>query len=175
MAKRLNWDEIVINIDGQRLNHLRFADDILLISDAIDLGYRMLEDFEICRPKNIFYHNSIDDEPCYYWWNAITTSFLLHWKYKYLKLISQCVSVRKTIRSMYLDGLHIYNSRIMNQCMLSITLRDMIPNETIRGWIRVEYVVTPIARLKRNWAGIHPGDPKYLGKAPKIWHIQESS
>lgn len=32
------------NRDGQRLNHLRFADNVVFISDAINQGYKMLED-----------------------------------------------------------------------------------------------------------------------------------
>lgn len=31
MFKNLNWEEIGVNIDGERLNNLRFADDLILI------------------------------------------------------------------------------------------------------------------------------------------------
>lgn len=32
--KKLNWEHLGINIDGKKLNHLRFADDIVLISES---------------------------------------------------------------------------------------------------------------------------------------------
>lgn len=32
--RRLNWDSIGLNINGEQLNHLRFADDIVLLSES---------------------------------------------------------------------------------------------------------------------------------------------
>lgn len=34
--KRLKWEEKGLNIDGQKLNHLRFADDIVLIANNLE-------------------------------------------------------------------------------------------------------------------------------------------
>lgn len=42
MFKELEFNEIGINIDGERLNHLRFADDIVLIADRTDEAREML-------------------------------------------------------------------------------------------------------------------------------------
>ena len=33
--KRLNWDNKGINVNGKKLNHLRFADDVVIISGDI--------------------------------------------------------------------------------------------------------------------------------------------
>lgn len=46
MFKKINWDDLGINIDGENLNHLRFADDIVLISDRLDKAMRMLESLQ---------------------------------------------------------------------------------------------------------------------------------
>ena len=42
--KSLSWENRGINIDGERLTHLRFADDIVLISDNIGNAKQMLEE-----------------------------------------------------------------------------------------------------------------------------------
>lgn len=42
MCKRVNWDRKGINIDGEYLNHLRFADDIVLIADNAKDASEML-------------------------------------------------------------------------------------------------------------------------------------
>lgn len=42
MFKKLEWDNMGINVDGERLNHLRFADDIVLISDNLKEAQELL-------------------------------------------------------------------------------------------------------------------------------------
>lgn len=42
-CKKIDWGEMGLNIDGERLNNLRFADDIVLITDRIDQASMMLE------------------------------------------------------------------------------------------------------------------------------------
>lgn len=42
--KLLNWDTLGININGERLNNLRFADDIVLISDNMEDIKKMTKD-----------------------------------------------------------------------------------------------------------------------------------
>ncbi|XP_030755289.1 uncharacterized protein LOC115881780 [Sitophilus oryzae] len=42
--KSLSWENRGINIDGERLTHLRFADDIVLVSDNIGDSKQMLEE-----------------------------------------------------------------------------------------------------------------------------------
>ena len=44
--RRLDWADSGILIDGRRLNHLRFADDIVLITHTIDEAQRMLEELQ---------------------------------------------------------------------------------------------------------------------------------
>ncbi|XP_048522723.1 spectrin beta chain-like [Dendroctonus ponderosae] len=36
MCKRIDWDDMGISVNGENLNHLRFADDAVLISGRID-------------------------------------------------------------------------------------------------------------------------------------------
>lgn len=43
-CKRINWRNMGINIDGEHLNHLRFADDIVLIADSLEDSRRMLQE-----------------------------------------------------------------------------------------------------------------------------------
>ncbi|KAI5737947.1 hypothetical protein M8J77_001036 [Diaphorina citri] len=44
--KQINWNEKGININGQRLNHLRFADDIVIISNCPNELNEMIEELE---------------------------------------------------------------------------------------------------------------------------------
>ncbi|VDM52476.1 unnamed protein product [Angiostrongylus costaricensis] len=44
--RTLEWDNIGVKIDGRRLHHLRFADDIILITPNIGLVGRMFDDFD---------------------------------------------------------------------------------------------------------------------------------
>lgn len=43
MFKQTNWDNLGVNINGERLNHLRFADDIVLIADRFNDAILMLK------------------------------------------------------------------------------------------------------------------------------------
>ena len=42
----LEWDNDGVKIDGRQLHHLRFADDIVLITSSISQAERMLADFD---------------------------------------------------------------------------------------------------------------------------------
>ncbi|VDO43143.1 unnamed protein product [Haemonchus placei] len=42
VIRRCNWSNFGVNIDGVRLNHLRFADDIVLITDSPEHASEML-------------------------------------------------------------------------------------------------------------------------------------
>lgn len=42
VTSKVEW-EVGININGENLNHLQFADDIVLISDRLEKAIRMLE------------------------------------------------------------------------------------------------------------------------------------
>lgn len=42
--KRLNWEEKGLNIDGQKLDHLRFADDIVLMEENLEEMRLMLQE-----------------------------------------------------------------------------------------------------------------------------------
>ncbi|KAK6765322.1 hypothetical protein RB195_025306 [Necator americanus] len=46
----LEWDDMGVKVDGKHLRHLRFADDIVLISTSINQVERMLAEFdETCK------------------------------------------------------------------------------------------------------------------------------
>ncbi|CAG9833672.1 unnamed protein product [Diabrotica balteata] len=45
--KRLEWEEKGITICGQRLNHLRYADDIVLITDKKEELFEMMKELDI--------------------------------------------------------------------------------------------------------------------------------
>uniref|UniRef100_A0A0K0DK19 Reverse transcriptase domain-containing protein n=1 Tax=Angiostrongylus cantonensis TaxID=6313 RepID=A0A0K0DK19_ANGCA len=46
VMRTLKWDNIGVKIDGYQLHHLRFADDIVLITPDISQAERMLADFD---------------------------------------------------------------------------------------------------------------------------------
>ncbi|KAK6764649.1 hypothetical protein RB195_024827 [Necator americanus] len=47
--RKLEWDDMGVKTDGQQPHHLRFADDIVLITPSIIQAERMLTEFdEIC-------------------------------------------------------------------------------------------------------------------------------
>ncbi|KAJ1355561.1 hypothetical protein KIN20_013015 [Parelaphostrongylus tenuis] len=46
VMRTLEWDEMGVKIDGRQINHLRFADDIVLITPNISQAERMLTDFD---------------------------------------------------------------------------------------------------------------------------------
>ncbi|VDM55006.1 unnamed protein product [Angiostrongylus costaricensis] len=43
--RTLEWDNREVEIDGRQLHHLRFADDVVLITPNISQAERMLDDF----------------------------------------------------------------------------------------------------------------------------------
>ncbi|GBP59219.1 Putative uncharacterized transposon-derived protein F52C9.6 [Eumeta japonica] len=45
--RRLNWEELCVNVDGTLLTHLRFADDIVLFAKTPENITRMIEDLAI--------------------------------------------------------------------------------------------------------------------------------
>lgn len=44
--KMISWKTLEVEVDGERLNHLRFADDIVLIADNIKYAKTMLKDLK---------------------------------------------------------------------------------------------------------------------------------
>ncbi|WKY01632.1 hypothetical protein Q1695_015557 [Nippostrongylus brasiliensis] len=46
IMRTLEWDDMGVKIDGRQLHHLRFADDIVLITPSITQAERMLADFD---------------------------------------------------------------------------------------------------------------------------------
>lgn len=42
MCKQIEWEDLGLNINGENLCHLRFADDIVLITDCINKATKML-------------------------------------------------------------------------------------------------------------------------------------
>ncbi|VDO27137.1 unnamed protein product [Heligmosomoides polygyrus] len=46
VMRELEWEDVGVKIDGQQLQHLRFADDIELITPSISQAERMLAEFD---------------------------------------------------------------------------------------------------------------------------------
>ncbi|KAK6736236.1 hypothetical protein RB195_019111 [Necator americanus] len=44
--RKLEWDDMGVKIDGRQLHHLRFADNIVLITPSISQAERMLTEFD---------------------------------------------------------------------------------------------------------------------------------
>ncbi|VDP53912.1 unnamed protein product, partial [Heligmosomoides polygyrus] len=44
--RELEWDDMGVRVDGRQLHHLRYADDIVLITPSITQAERMLADFD---------------------------------------------------------------------------------------------------------------------------------
>ncbi|VDP05847.1 unnamed protein product [Heligmosomoides polygyrus] len=46
VVRELEWEDMGVKVDGRQLHHLRFADDIVLITPSISQAERMLADFD---------------------------------------------------------------------------------------------------------------------------------
>ena len=46
VMRQLEWEDMGVKVDGRQLHHLRFADDIVLITPNIEQAERMLADFD---------------------------------------------------------------------------------------------------------------------------------
>ncbi|VDO82664.1 unnamed protein product [Heligmosomoides polygyrus] len=46
VMSELEWEDMEVKVDGRQLHHLRFADDIVLITPSISQAERMLADFD---------------------------------------------------------------------------------------------------------------------------------
>ncbi|KAK6729066.1 hypothetical protein RB195_006239 [Necator americanus] len=44
--RKMEWDDMGVKVDGRQLHHLRFADDIVLITPSISQAERMLTEFD---------------------------------------------------------------------------------------------------------------------------------
>ncbi|KAK6730243.1 hypothetical protein RB195_006980 [Necator americanus] len=44
--RKLEWDDMGVKVDGRQLHHLRFADDIVLITPILSQAERMLTEFD---------------------------------------------------------------------------------------------------------------------------------
>ncbi|KAK6730582.1 hypothetical protein RB195_007194 [Necator americanus] len=44
--RKLEWDDMGVKVDGRQLHHLRFADDIVMITPSISQAERMLTEFD---------------------------------------------------------------------------------------------------------------------------------
>ncbi|KAK6746425.1 hypothetical protein RB195_012494 [Necator americanus] len=44
--RKLEWDDLGVKVDGRQLHHLRFADDIVLITPTISQAEPMLTEFD---------------------------------------------------------------------------------------------------------------------------------
>ncbi|KAK6734935.1 hypothetical protein RB195_018248 [Necator americanus] len=44
--RNLEWDVMGVKVDGRQLHHLRFADEIVLITPSINQAERMLIEFD---------------------------------------------------------------------------------------------------------------------------------
>jgi len=62
MCKQIDWQNLGVNINGEDLNHLRFADDIVLISDSVDKARKMLKIFT--EPRERLGLKSVHRKPC---------------------------------------------------------------------------------------------------------------
>ncbi|KAK6756056.1 hypothetical protein RB195_014444 [Necator americanus] len=51
--RELEWDDVGVKVDGRHLQHLRFADDIVLITSSINQAEQMLAEFdETCEDRS---------------------------------------------------------------------------------------------------------------------------
>lgn len=49
--RRLEWDNKGINVHGEKLHNLRFADDTVLISDNLGEGNEMIQQFRMATQR----------------------------------------------------------------------------------------------------------------------------
>ncbi|KAK6738616.1 hypothetical protein RB195_020620 [Necator americanus] len=52
--RKFEWDDMGVNFDGRQLHHLRFADDIVLVTPSISQAERMLTEFDETCDASVF-------------------------------------------------------------------------------------------------------------------------
>lgn len=207
MCKKINWESMGINIDGEKISHLRFADDIVLISEDVREAQNMLN---ILNKKSEEIGLKINTGKTQFMTNLVLSrnitlndNYLQQVStYKYLgheicigrdnqtleiqrrigltwaafgnlrnifksdlpnclkrKVFDQCVlpvltygAETLTLTKKSIEKIQVAQRR-MERSMLGITLRDRVPNKTIRQKSGVRDAVETILKLKWNWAG----------------------
>ncbi|CAG9840644.1 unnamed protein product [Diabrotica balteata] len=176
--KRLHWDDLGININGQNLNHLRYADDIVLITEKSEELQRMMEELDrestkIGLKMNYSKTKTMTNQPEELIITVAQTkieqasfgklSYILkNSKYpQYLKtrVFNQCIlpvltygSQTWTFTKENMEKI-AKTERSMERQMLNIKLSDKKRNEWISNKTKVKDVSTQVAKLKWKFAG----------------------
>lgn len=207
VLNKIRWNNMGINIDGENLSHLCFADDIVLITDDTAKAQTMLQNLQTAAEKVGL---EINLSKTQYMTNLVLSNSLKinninieqTYSYKYLgheisiERDNQTREIQRRIgltwaafgklKSVFRSNLPICLKRkVFNQCvlpvltygaetltltrknitkiqvmqrrmersMLGITLRDRVPNTTIRLRTKTRDAVETILHLKWNWAG----------------------
>ena len=207
MLKMINWDSTGINIDGKLINHLCFADDIILITDNIQEAQNMLDMLNDASEKvglkinlsktqymtNLVLSGNLNinnipleqvhiykylgheigirrDNQTHEILRRIGLSWAAFGKLRHIlrsdipiclrrKIFNQCVLPVLTYgaETLTLTKKNIHRIQVMQRkmerSMLGVTLRDKIPNHTIRNRTGVRDAVISVLHLKWNWAG----------------------
>ncbi|KAK6757580.1 hypothetical protein RB195_015412 [Necator americanus] len=65
--RQLEWDDMGVKVDGRQLHHLRFADDIVLITASVSQAERMLTEFDEtcgCIGLQLNLQKTLNDSTC---------------------------------------------------------------------------------------------------------------
>ncbi|GBP91596.1 Putative uncharacterized transposon-derived protein F52C9.6 [Eumeta japonica] len=169
----LEWQKDGINIDGKKLNHLRFADDPVLITDNATTLQHMLQQLTEASRKvgqiiafkdqtNIEIERRVANAWNRYWsLKEILKSehFPIGAKRKVFNVQCSCVLPCLTYgcQTWALSQKHLLKLRTcqrgMERSMIGFTKRDRIRSEEIRSITKVEDIIKKIRQLKWRWTG----------------------
>lgn len=127
MFKTLNWKKMGININGQYISHLRFADDIVLMAESLQHLQQML--------------NGLADS---------SRRIGLRMNMDKTKVMNGAETWTLTVR--LVRQLKVAQ-RAMERAMLGVSLKDKIRNEIILQRTKVIDIAQRVSKLKWQWAG----------------------
>ncbi|XP_060528309.1 uncharacterized protein LOC132703200 [Cylas formicarius] len=155
--KRLSWEEKGINIDGKRLNHLRFADDIVLFSSNTNDLTTMIQELKDASQATAEITGRINltwiafGKLSYIYRNPTIPVNLKKKVYNMciLSVTTRLETVALTVGSA--NRLRVCQ-RAIERTMLGVSLRERIRNEEIRRTTRVcDVVVVVVVEDSLRW------------------------
>ncbi|GBP17157.1 Putative uncharacterized transposon-derived protein F52C9.6 [Eumeta japonica] len=164
----LEWEKDGINIDGKKLNHLRFADSLVLITDNATTLQHMLQQLTEASRK-VGQIIAFKDKTNIEIERRVANAWNRYWSLKEIlksehfpitakrKVFNSCVlpCLAYGCQTWALSQKHFLKLRTcqrgMERSMIGVTKRDRIRSEDIRSITKVEDIIKKIRQLKWRW------------------------
>ncbi|XP_047543296.1 uncharacterized protein LOC125075632 [Vanessa atalanta] len=175
--KTLDWTGCGVNVNGECISHLRFADDIVIIAESLEQLTEMLRSLSDSSRRvglgmnldktKVMFNRHVVPGPIYVEGKPLEVVS----EYTYLGQVIQVGrnnfekeadrrirlgwaafgNLRQVLTSSIPQSLK--TKRAMERAMLGVSLKDKIRNEIIRKRTGVTDIACKISRLKWQWAG----------------------